>query len=637
MRSALAFFLAAALSGACAHSVDDARQRVHSIAFSGLRHVNENDLREKLTIGAYFDPLAFQIDLHRIELYYRARGFFDARVVSTDIVQGGPRHSVDVKINLDEGPATKLAAVKLGGLDTMGDDARDIRSYFLLKKGQLFDYEFYLAQKDLIEQRLKALGYAFADVQGHIVVDRDRRLADVALVVTAGPRAVLGQVEIRGLEHIDARKLLRHGGLVPGTRFSLDALADARSKISNLRLFSLVNLEYHANPDHPDVVDLVLTVKESTLRAWRVGAGVSFDFQRMEVRGRLLHMRRYFLDGMRTLQLRLEPAYVTVPNFWQPVRHGPAATAEAELTQLDVIFPRDELKVTVGYDLGLEYAFQYHGPRAQLGYSRTFFHDRLQVGLSYNFQEFLFFNTDPALLQDPALSSQAYGYINPYRLGWWYQEIALDLRDRALDARRGGYFAIHAEEGGIYAGGSFTYEKLLSEARGYLALGSRIVIAGRTEFGQIFVQGQYGSPITRRFYLGGPDTHRGFNYNRLSLQIPSGLAGSPALPVGGDEMFLTQVEARVKVVRLFGAWLELAGFVDAGDVAAPTGVRGDRISLAQLHYATGGGLRYKTLLGTIRADVGVRLNRLGVMEPDGTPNPDPGSRVAFHLSIGEPF
>ena len=636
MSRALAFVSLVAALSACGH-LDEHRVRVHHFAFVGLRHVDEADLRSKLTVGTYFDPLAFQLDLRRIELYYRARGFFDAHVLSTDVVPAKTPNSVDVTVNLDEGPATKLAGIKLAGLDTLGDDGRDLRSYFALRKGQVFDYAFYVDQKELIEERLKALGYAFAEVRGSIVVDRDRRLADIALDVTAGPRAVLGPVEVHGLERVDQRQLLRHAGLVPGTRFSLDALSDARSKISNLHLFSFVELDYHADPDHPDIVDLVLTVQESTLRAWRLGAGVSFDFQRMEVRGRVLHIRRYFAGGLRTLQLRLEPAYVTVPSFWQPVRQGPAATAEVELTQLDAIFPRDEVKLTVGYDLGLEYAFQYHGPRAQLGYSRTFFRDRLQVGLSYNFEQFFFFATDPALLANPAQSSQDYGYVNPYRLGWWYQEIALDLRDRALDARRGGYFAVRAEEGGIYAGGAFTYEKLESEARGYLAFGSRVVIAGRTEFGQIFAQGEYGSPITRRFYLGGPDTHRGFNYNRLSLQIPSGLAGSPALPVGGDEMFLTQLELRVKVVRLFGSWLEMASFLDAGDVAAPTGLPKDRIDLSELHYAAGGGLRYKTLIGIVRADLGVRLNRLAPSEPDGRLNPDPGARVAFHLSIGEPF
>ncbi|MCU1280332.1 MAG: family outer membrane protein, partial [bacterium] len=123
MRAALVVVLAAAaaaFTGGCAHPAGDQRQHVHSVAFAGLRHVDEGDLRQKLTIGEYFDPLAFQIDIRRIELYYRARGFFDARVVSTDVLPARARNSVDIKINLDEGPATKLAAVRLGGLDTIG-------------------------------------------------------------------------------------------------------------------------------------------------------------------------------------------------------------------------------------------------------------------------------------------------------------------------------------------------------------------------------------------------------------------------------------------------------------------------------------------------------------------------------------
>jgi outer membrane translocation and assembly module TamA len=102
-------------------------------------------------------------------------------------------------------------------------------------------------------------------------------------------------------------------------------------------------------------------------------------------------------------------------------------------------------------------------------------------------------------------------------------------------------------------------------------------------------------------------------------------------------MFLTQLELRVRAVRIYGRWLEIASFLDAGDVAAPGGLPHDHINLAELHIAVGGGLRYKTAVGTIRADVGVRLNRLSDVEPDGQPNPDPHQPVAFHLSIGEPW
>ena len=235
------------------------------------------------------------------------------------------------------------------------------------------------------------------------------------------------------------------------------------------------------------------------------------------------------------------------------------------------------------------------------------------------------------------VSARDWGFVDPYRLGWLEQALTFAVRDQPLDARRGGWFQLRGEEGGVWSGGEFTYEKIVAEVRGYYPLFRRLVVAARTEFGHVFSQGSNGSPTTRRFYLGGPESHRGFNFNRLSLQIPSGTPGNPAIPVGGDEMFLTQIELRVRAVRLFGSWLEIASFLDAGDVAAPSGLPHDHIDLTQLHIAVGGGLRYKTAVGTIRADVGVRLNRLSDFQPDGTPNPDPHQPVAFHLSIGEPW
>ena len=60
------------------------------------------------------------------------------------------------------------------------------------------------------------------------------------------------------------------------------------------------------------------------------------------------------------------------------------------------------------------------------------------------------------------------------------------------------------------------------------------------------------------------------------------------------------------------------------------------LDLTNLHVAVGGGLRYRTIVGTIRFGLGVRLNRLALVEGN-LENPDPDQRVAFHISIGESF
>ena len=109
-------------------------------------------------------------------------------------------------------------------------------------------------------------------------------------------------------------------------------------------------------------------------------------------------------------------------------------------------------------------------------------------------------------------------------------------------------------------------------------------------------------------------------------------------------MLLVQLEARIKLFRLFNNWFSAAAFADAGDVAAPAcvgeGCGEDpfqrRLDLTKLHLAVGGGLRYQTVIGTIRFDLGVRLNRLEAPE-EGQENPDPDQRIAYHISIGEAF
>ncbi|MCA1663777.1 MAG: BamA/TamA family outer membrane protein, partial [Myxococcales bacterium] len=415
--------------------------------------------------------------------------------------------------------------------------------------------------------------------------------------------------------------------------------------IYNLGTFSSVRVEVAHAQGHPEVADVIVTVQETTFNEVRVGVGLGLEEQRTDVHASLTYSRHNWLGALRTLKLRLEPAYVALPAFWNVQRQGPALAAEAQLIQPDVLWPLTQLKFAVGYDVGIEYPYQYHGPRTQLGLSRGFWRDRLLVGLSYNFQFLVFFNTDPVLLADPAQTGQVFGFANPYRLGWWQQNIVLDLRDKPLDAHKGAYLGVTVEEGGVYAAGAFTYEKLTPEARGYIPLGSRVTIALRAEFGQIFTQGDLGSPVTRRFYLGGPSSHRGFNYDRLSRQVPSGIAGVQPIPIGGDEMLLAQAELRVNLFAIAGNWLALAAFLDAGDVSAPSCstdqcralYRNTSVQIENLHYAAGGGLRFKTLIGTLRFDVGVRLNRLADVEADGTPNPDPHQRVAYHVSVGEAF
>jgi translocation and assembly module TamA len=643
------------LPAGCAHQEPaEGRPWVHAVKLAGVKAVKAGALKKKLAVRAtsriplspkrYLEPFAAESDEERIEAFYRAQGYFSAEVTDVTVKKREDGESVDVLFSVDEGLPTKIREVRLDGIGELHESVRRKLERLRLKRGQVFVHDEYLEQKDQLLGVLKAHGHPFPEVEGEVRVDRDRRTADITLRVAPGPWARFGEVRVEGTVRTDPRVVRRLSGLRPGTVFDLEEVELARRRLYDFGAFALVKPRYELGGDGRVIV--TVEVREAGFNQLRLGGGFGLEPLRNEVRAQVNYTRYNFLGGLRRLELTLRPAYAVIPAVWDPIRHGPALTAEATLTQ-----PRpgwlSQLRWTVGYDLGIEYATQFHGPRTSIGANKRLWRDRILLDLSYHFQLLDFFNTDPAVLADPAQAGQLFGYTDPYRVAWLQPEVIFDLRDARLDARKGGYLGVSVEVGGPWTGSAFTYEKLRGDLRGYLPLGKWVVLAARVEFGQMFHQGDHGTPVTRRFYLGGPTSHRGFSYNRLSLQVPSGTPGVPPLPVGGDQLLLFQGEVRVNVAYLFGNWLSAAAFFDAGDVAAPAcgamqcpslpAGASTSVDVTRLHYAVGGGLRYRTIIGTIRADVGVRLNRLDPTEPDGLPNPDPGERVVFHLSVGEAF
>jgi translocation and assembly module TamA len=654
-----AALVVAACAAGCAGEAAQGRPFIHKVTLLGVKHVNEKDLRNRLALEEtswlplarkkFLDPFVIDADRARIEAYYRAHGYFAAQVISAD-TRPYKHGGVDVVIVVDEGKPTHIVSVTTSGLEPLGGLAARLRRKIVLAPGRVFNHEQYTGIKDAIAGELKKLGFAWADVTGHVEIDRDARTAKVQLAVDAGPRTHFRHVHVHGTRRVDARLVALHTGVREGDPFSPDAIEAVRGRIYSLGVFSSVSVSWVRVPDDDQAVDLVITVREGSFHDLRLGGGIEVESLRNDVHLTALYSIHNFRGGLRTLRLSLAPAYVFIPAVWHIARQGPALQAEAQLTQPNVPWALSTLRFTLGFDIGIDYAYQYFGPRTSLAWSRGFFRDHLLVGASYNFQFLKFFGTDPEIFLDPSQTGILFGYVDPYRLGYWQEELALDLRDRPLDAHSGAYLTLRAEQGGVYAGGAFTYEKLEPELRGYVPLGRRVTFAVRAQFGQIFSQGDLGSPVTRRLFLGGPASHRGFNYNRLSLQVPSGIYGVPPIPIGGDQALLVSGELRVDVLQIHGQWLAFAAFLDGGDVAAPScgaptanstcalfGRAPTHVSLTNLHWAAGGGLRLRTIVGTVRFDLGVRLNRTTERQPDGTPNPDPGQRFAFHISVGEAF
>jgi len=616
---------------ACAHDELSTGVWVHDLTIEGAHALSTGDIEDKLATREtgwwpfaskrWFDEAAFDLDLQRVKAFYADHGYFDARVVRHDVrrVKGD---AVDVVIEVQENSPTVVKDVRFTGFPAEVEArGRKLAASRELASGKVFDFPAYAEVKGLLADRLKEDGYAYGQVEGKIDVDRDKHTATIEMTGQPGPKAHFGTTEVEGNGAIPAWKILNRVTWKPGDTYDPHDVGTTQGRLYELGVFSSVRLDLPQTPT--EVADVKIHVKPGKLYELRLGAGVGAELQREEVRARGELTINNFLGGLRRLRLRIRPAYVAIPSALDPAQRGPAAENDLQLTQPDIFGSNASLHALVGYDLGIAEGYQYYGPRTQLGVDRPFFRGRVLGGGSWNFQYLDFFNVNTDVFN--TVGNPFFGFQDPYRLAYLEEFIQIDLRNRPLDPSYGGFLLVRAEQSDAALGSAYRYLKVAPDLRLYAPLGRRVVVAVRGLLGWLGTGEGQTSPITRRFALGGPSSHRGFGFGRLAPQVRD--SQGRLIPVGGDGEVLGSGELRVDVTKIGGAWLDLVPFVDAGNVTPSFAGLG----LSNLNVAVGLSIEYTTPIGIVRGGLGVRVNRL---EGDV---PDPGQRFAYHITIGEAF
>lgn len=571
-----------------------------------------------------FDPLVLRQDVERVRAFYRERGYFDAAVRDFRVRPLG-HESVEVDILVHEGPPTRIRSIDIvGAPDRPGAREDDLRALVPLREGQVFRHPDYLRAKELLRGRLITWGYAHAEVEGAVLVDRDARTARIRFELDPGPLVRFGgKVRVEGAGDVPEQALLARVQWKPGAIFDPDRIDRTRTRIVELGVFSSVRIDY-PQEGRPAVVEPVISVRPGLRHEVRLGGGVNVDQERVKVRARAGYQVRNFLRPLTTLDLDVRPGYVVWPGTSED--RGIAGEAEARLETHDFLAPLVIGRARVGYEVDVFEGYSTRGPFAGWTVARPFFSGKLLVSAGWSLSHLELDEEVPGILQE-------LGVDEPYRPGFYEQSLVYDPRAQPLDAQRGIFFRLRLEEGGPWAGGRFEYLKVFPELRGYVNPTRRIVLAAYARAGAIRALGDELTPFAQRFYGGGATGHRGFAYRRLSPMVRA--VDGRLVPIGGNAILESSLEGRLDALRIGESWLGFAAFLDAGDATSEF----DELEVGRLHYAIGLGLRYGTIVGPLRLDVAYRLNRTSdERRPDGTlANPDPGERLAFHFSLGEAF
>ncbi len=310
------------------------------------------------TTWPVYDRNVFERDLQRIERWYRARGFYDARVTAArhDPPAVAERDRVDEQtacerddddegcrvrlvVQVEEGEPVLVRSRALEGTNTLGETLRgELEEAWQLSRGDRFDEALYERSKQRMLRAMRDRGFGCASVEGRVIVDPAARRADLRLTVETGPRCALGEIVVLGNEDLDPEVILSVANLDRGDRYTGALLDEAQHYVYSLGAFSSVEVVGRPLRDEAGactgVVDVEIRVSPGRRLRFGLGGGVlagtwqsgleQQDVRQWDIHGLAFVEHRNFLGGLRRIRLEVRPKLVFQPvsGPFPPPRFG---------------------------------------------------------------------------------------------------------------------------------------------------------------------------------------------------------------------------------------------------------------------------------------------------------------------------
>ncbi|MGL3607399.1 autotransporter assembly complex protein TamA [Rhizobium sp. G187] len=497
---------------------------------------------------------------------------------------------VPVTISVTPGEPFTLGRVTLDG-----DAAKLNPADYDLTAGDSAGSLKILRATEQMAEALKAEGRPLTEVsRREVVADHKTRTVDVTISVEAGPVAPLGTVTVKGSKTVRADFIERYSRLNPGETYSPQQLRKAAERLRALGVFSSVTIEEADDLANDGSLPIGIMVSEGKHRYFGVGASYS-SLDGAGFEGYWGH--RNLFGGAESLRIE---GSVRGLGENRDVTDLSALDYNAGITFIKpgAFFPSATLEASVK---GSSVTTDFYDAATITG----------KVGLAYEINDKDTVNAGVSLAYDSI--DDAFGDGNTYLTLGIPVGYVSDTRDNKLNPTEG-YYGTATVTPSYDFFGQTAFTSLEGSMSAYLGLGEedRVVLAARLSAGSLIGGDDLSAiPATRRFFVGGGGSVRGYSFQEITPYTDAGDG------TGGRSFVTANLEARVSVTETIG----LVPFVDIGttsDSEVP--------DFSDLRMGAGIGLRYMTPFGPLRLDVAMPLQPY-----------EGGSRYGIYAGIGQSF
>ncbi|MEB0040586.1 MULTISPECIES: autotransporter assembly complex family protein [unclassified Pseudomonas] len=494
----------------------------------------------------------------------QALGYYQAHIGSE--VEPGKDKDLRLIINIEPGEPVHLRTVTVR-VDGPASTLKEFRipSSDVLKPGAVLNHGHYEDAKRLIQNQASRFGFFSGHfTQQRLAIDPKAGVADIELVFESGPRYALGKVSFTGDAPFDDDLMQRMVPFKADTPYDSELVAELNQNLQSSGYFDTVRVDVAPTSAVAQVIPVAVQLETRKPRTMGLGIGYSTD---VGVRGKANWTRHWVNPQGDSYGADME---LSAPKqnigLWYDI------PLEKPLT--------DKLRFAGGY--------QYEEIADSDSLSKLLtvgpeWHSKLPSGwervLSLKWQREDYRLGDDAGLSTLLMPGVSYSFLRS---------------DNRIDPHNGYRLQFDAQvaKEGLGSDTNLLHGNVL--LKGLTTVFQNHRFLGRLQLGGTATNGYKSIPPSLRFFAGGDQSVRGYDYQTLS---PTNSNGDR---VGGRYMVAASVEYQYSIAE---KW-RIATFIDQGNAF-------NSLQLPSLKTGVGIGIRWVSPVGPLRLDVAHALDEDG--------------------------
>ena len=597
-------------------------EKIKSRKIRRVMETRKKTLLSFLTKAGTFKEDGLRMDLDRIRAFYYDHGFLDIQVGEPDVTHD--EKWFYIKIPLQEGEPYRINEVNIAG--DIIETEEPLEKQIKVKTGERFSREKIHEDIMALTDVYGGFGYAFADIAPLTKVNADDKTVGLTYDIAKGEEVYFETINITGNTKTRDKIIRRELRVEEGGLYNNKKLQKSRERLNNLGYFEDVKINTQKGSE-PDKMNLEVNVKEKPTGMISAGAGYSsvdnlvgiFQLSQQNFLGKGLDATIMAqIGGNNRYRLAITEPYLFDRNI----------AAGFDIYNIDLEYEDFD---SDSQGLGLNFGFLPFGK------------DREEYRLSFSYNFSVVDISDLALWgrynvplpdppPDPLPPYDYYEYDadldlieaeedSPFTISSITSALSRDTVDDRFYPMRGSAGSLSLEIAGL---GGEKFYKGIFDGRKYFPLFWETAFMARASAGYARGYGGDELPVFERFFLGGLDSLRGFEYRSVGPKgepgiLPNGIRYSGDAVIGGNKMMLFNFEYLFPIIK--AAKIRGLFFFDMGNAFAD-----DESFEFDLRESMGIGVNWNSPFGPLRVVWGINLD----------PEDDEDSSQ-FEFSVGTGF